>query len=44
MCEPSKIFECQRPYAKIRGESFANVRFFNQIQLESADVLPVPGN
>ena len=44
MCEPSKIFECQAPYPKIREESFPNMRFFNQIQLESADIVPVPGN
>ena len=44
MCEPSKIFECQATYPKIREESFPNVRFFNQIQLEREDIVPVPGN
>ena len=44
MCEPFKMFECQAPYPKIGEESVPNVRFFNQIQLESADIVPVPGN
>ena len=44
MCEPSKIFECQAPYPKIREESFPNMKFFNQIELESPDIMPVPGN
>ena len=44
MCEPSKIFECHASYPKIGEESFPNVRFFNQIQLESAGTVPVPGN
>ena len=39
MCEPSKIFECQATYPKIREERFPNVGFFNQIQLESADMV-----
>ena len=37
MCEPSKLFECQAPYPKIREESFPNVTFFNWIELGSAD-------
>ena len=44
MCEPSNIFECQAPYPKIREESFPNARFFSQIKLESAEIVPVPGN
>ena len=44
MCEPPKIFECQAPYPKIREESFPNVTFINQIEFESADIMPVPGN
>ena len=44
MCESSKIFECQAPYPKIREESFPNVTFFNQNELESADIMPVPGS
>ena len=44
MCEPSKILKCQAPYPKIGEESFPNVRFVNQIELESGDIMPVPGS
>ena len=44
LCDSSKIFECQAPYPKIRKESFPTVTFFNQIELESAEIMPVPGN
>ena len=44
MCEPHKIFERQALYPKIREESFPNVTFFNQIELGSADIMPMPGN
>ena len=41
MCEPSKFLNAN---SKIREESFPNVTFFNQIELESTDIMPVPGN
>ena len=44
MCEPSRIFECQAPYQKIRKESFPKVTFFNQIELGSAQVLTLSGS